>query len=195
MTVDQLLKKEFDRHRAEGSIHPVVKNLGFDFVPLRHPKMDDWRSTKKGVERTHQATGFDIFGAVDDIWVDSDGKAIVVDYKATAKDAPVTTLGNQGFHNSYRRQLDIYSWLLRGQPDIEVSAKAFWLYVTGRKSASDFGGMLVFDPALIEYHPDVSWIEPFLEKVAGYAASASPPAPGADCEQCTYRERVNDCLK
>ena len=195
MAVDELLKKEFDRHRAEASVHPVVRHFGFDFVPLNHPKIDDWRSVKKGVERSDSKSGLDVFGAVDDLWVDANGKVIVVDYKATAKASPVTQLGNLGFHNSYRRQLDIYSWLLQGQADIEVSDQAFWLYVTGRKAAEEFGGHLVFDPALIEYRPDVSWVEPFLGEVAKISAMQTAPESSADCEQCQYRSKVDSVLR
>lgn len=40
--VDKLLKKEFDIHRADGTIHPLMKVYGIDAVPLAHEKIDEW---------------------------------------------------------------------------------------------------------------------------------------------------------
>lgn len=190
MTVDELLKKEFDRHRSDGTVHPVVSNLGYDFVPFKHPKINDWRDTKIGLSRVDADTGFEVFGAVDDLWVASDGSVVVVDYKATAKTSPVKRLGTYPYHDGYRRQLDIYSWLLQGQSGLTVNPKAFWLYVTARKGAADFGGKLIFDPALIEYKPNVSWIEPFLKRVRAFTDSPTAPESGAECELCNYRAEV-----
>ena len=187
MTVDELLKKEFDRHRAAGTVHPVVRHLGHEFVPFKHAKIEAWRDTKRGLSRIDNATNFEVFGAVDDLWVDAEGNVIVVDYKATAKTSPVKRLGTYPYHDGYRRQLDIYSWLLQGQDNINVSSRAFWLYVTARRGAAEFGGILTFDPALIEYKPDVSWIEPFLREIRAYVDSTKVPEMSPDCELCRYR--------
>jgi CRISPR/Cas system-associated exonuclease Cas4 (RecB family) len=190
MTVDELLKKEFDQHRAAGTVHPVVKHLGYDFVPFKHPKIDDWRDTKIGLSRVDPDTAFEVFGAVDDLWIANDGGVVVVDYKATSRTSPMKRLGTYPYHDGYRRQLDIYCWLLQGQSGITVSNKAYWLYVTARRGAAEFAGRLAFDPALIEYKPNVSWIEPFLKKIRAYADSPIAPESGAECELCVYRHAV-----
>lgn len=104
--VDTLYKKEFDVHRAAGTVHPVVAELGYSFVPFRHEKIDEWRSNFTGISFLDQDTNLHLHGAVDDIWVSEDGKLLVVDYKATAKADPVTELTDADYHNSYRRQLE-----------------------------------------------------------------------------------------
>ena len=86
--VDALLKKEFDVHREVGTSHPLMSEAGIDAVPFPHPELETWRSNFKGIRVPHQTSGFELFGAVDDIWQErGTGRLIVVDYKATAKDA------------------------------------------------------------------------------------------------------------
>ena len=38
--VDELLKREFDTHRAKGSKHPLVEKYGLDAVPLVDDRME-----------------------------------------------------------------------------------------------------------------------------------------------------------
>jgi RecB family exonuclease len=85
--VDKLLKKEFDLYRKEGKPHPLMVRDGIDAIPFSHPKLDHWREAfTGGVEYVHPETNFRITGAVDDIWMKSDGSLYVVDYKATSKE-------------------------------------------------------------------------------------------------------------
>jgi ATP-dependent exoDNAse (exonuclease V) beta subunit len=44
--------------------------------------------------------------------VDKEGVLYVVDYKATAKDVAVTELTTAPYHDTYRRQMEFYQWLL-----------------------------------------------------------------------------------
>ena len=88
--VDGLLKKEFDAHRAAGTPHPIQENAGPGMVPAAHPQIDEWRENFKGVQVLHEPTNLLITGAIDDLWIDEDGRYYVVDYKATAKAEPVS---------------------------------------------------------------------------------------------------------
>src|SRR3990167_711636 len=124
--VDALLKKEFDEHRAEGTAHPLMEEYGLDVVPFKDNRMDAWRDAlKRGVEYMHTETGLPISGAVDDIWVRPNGELVVVDYKATSKDGKITEL-DQDWHIGYKRQLEVYQWLLR-RNDLPVSNTAYWV--------------------------------------------------------------------
>ena len=68
--VDALLKKEFDGYRAEGEPHPFMTAAGLNAVPHPHAQLDTWRSNFKGIRFVHEATGFELFGAIDDLWRD-----------------------------------------------------------------------------------------------------------------------------
>ena len=80
--VDTLLKKEFDIHRASGTPHPLMKAYGLDAVPFQHEKMEEWRdSLRRGITYLHPQTNLFFTGGVDDVWIDKEGKLIIVDYK------------------------------------------------------------------------------------------------------------------
>lgn len=194
IAVDELLKKDFDQSRREGSVPPVLRNKGFNFVPFSHPNIEAWRDTKRGLERKHEASGITVYGALDDLWLDEDGSIMVVDYKATAKDQPVKTFSNLGYHDGYKRQLDFYSWMMAAQ-GITVSPRAFIFYVTARKSAPDFSGKLIFDPELLEHQVNTDWIEPFLERVKITLESGKVPAGREDCRACDYRLRAAQAIE
>jgi hypothetical protein len=183
--VDSLLKKEFDVHRSEKTVHPLVASAGLDLVPFQHEQIDEWRSNFKGIQVNFDQLGFLLTGAVDDIWVTPKGELVVVDYKATAKAVAMTEVPTGGFYDSYRRQLDFYQWLLR-QLGFGVSATSYWLYCTGNPQADVFNQTLSFECHLIPYISDDTWVIPTLERIySALNSSALPPAePG--CEYCAY---------
>ncbi len=109
--VDALLKKEFDKYRIEGTSHPICLTHGIDAVPFTHPDLDDWRMNLKGIQYLHEPTNFIITGAIDDLWVKSDGELIVVDYKATSTTKAITL--DEEYRQAYKRQMEIYQWLFR----------------------------------------------------------------------------------
>ena len=186
--VDSLLKTEFDVHRAAGTVHPIVAEAGLSHVPFAHDQLDKWRANFTGVQALHQPTNLLVFGAVDDIWVNSDGQLIVVDYKATAKKEQVTEVGTDGFHAAYRRQLDVYQWLLR-QNGFDVSPTAYWLYCTGIPDAPAFNKRVEFRTALIPYEGDTGWIEPVLLELKAALDAEELPASSESCEICSYFEK------
>ena len=131
-TIDALFKKEFDAYRESGEPHPMMINAGIDAVPFAHEQMDTWRENFTGVQYQHADTNFLIFGAVDDVWVRSDGELIIVDYKATAKDKEIKDLDPKGgWHDSYRRQMEVYQWLMRGN-GFKVSDTGYFVYANAR---------------------------------------------------------------
>ena len=98
-----LLKKEFDIHRAAGTIHPLLKNYGLKLRPLQHEDLNQWRENFVGVQHHHELSNFLVTGAVDDIWVDDKGILYVVDYKSTSKSTEVNI--DADWQISYKRQM------------------------------------------------------------------------------------------
>lgn len=188
IAVDGLLKKEFDIHRAAGTRHPLLEQYGVDLVPFRHTQIDTWRENFVGVQTLHQKTNLLVFGAVDDVWVDAAGTLYVVDYKATSKDAPVTTLDDTKWHNQYRRQMEVYQWLLR-QNGFEVSNTGYFVYVNGKKDNKAFDAKLEFDVNLIPYTGSDAWMEQTLLSLK-QCLLGSMPGYGDECEFCIYRKNM-----
>lgn len=188
--VDHLLKKEFDIHRVAKTAHPLMKQYGVDAVPFVHKDLDTWRENFNGIEHVHEKTGFTISGAVDDVWVNPEGELIVVDYKATSKDEEITAL-DQDWHDGYKRQMEVYQWLLR-QNDFKVSDTGYFVYANGIKDKKAFDGKLEFDVTLIAHKGDDSWVEKTIIDIKECLESDTIPKVGDGCEYCAYREAARD---
>ncbi len=186
--VDHLFKKEFDIHRADGTAHPIMEQYGIDAVPFKHPQMDVWRDNFKGVEIKHKSTGFTVFGAVDDIWINPDGELIVVDYKATSKNEKIEKL-EEDWHIGYKRQMEVYQWLLR-QNGFKVSDTGYFVYANAYKDKKAFNGKLEFDVTLIPYKGDDSWVEKTIIDLKKLLDEGNIPEAETDCDYCRYRDAV-----
>ena len=183
--VDHLLKKEFDIHRAKASQHPLQKQYGIDAIPFDHPDIGKWRENFVGVQYLHPETNLLITGAVDDVWVNPKGELHVVDYKATSKDGDVSI--NAEWQDSYKRQLEIYQWLLR-KNGFRVSDVGYFVYCNGKRDLKAFDGRLEFDVVVIPYTGDNSWIEGALMDVHRTLRAKKIPDADPRCEYCAYRK-------
>jgi hypothetical protein len=180
VAVDHLLKNEFNSFRGKGVPSRLV-NEHLSFVPTDHPKLDVWRENFKGVTRTYKDIEF--FGAIDDLWNDQNNVHYVVDYKATSKNDEVNL--NADWQISYKRQVEFYQWLLRGN-DLKISNQAWFVYANGIKGDGFFNDHMDFTTKLISYEGDASWIEPTLDKLLNCLASHSAPEAAVDCAYCNY---------
>lgn len=190
-TIDELFKKEFDIHRAAGTQHPImVANKLTGVLPFAHKSLDDWRYTFTGVVVLHKPTNLHVFGAVDDVWVNADGELIVVDYKATSKDKDVGI--NSDWQISYKRQMEVYQWLLR-QNGFQVSSTGYFVYTNARMDMDGFADHLEFKTKLIPYTGDDAWVEPTLHEMKVCMEGDMPPVGvsimGGVCEHCDYARR------
>ncbi|HEY4506193.1 MAG TPA: PD-(D/E)XK nuclease family protein [Candidatus Paceibacterota bacterium] len=181
--VDHLLKKEFDIHRAEGVAHPLMKHYGIDAVPYQHDDLNIWRENFKGVSFYHAPTNFTFSGAVDDVWVNPAGELRVVDYKATSKDAEVTL--DADWQDGYKRQMEIYQWLLRANK-FKVSNTGYFVYANGKRDREAFDGKLEFDVKIIPYEGSDTWVEKALTDARECLSGELPPM-NDECEYCVYR--------
>ncbi len=191
--VDKLLKQEFDVHRAAGTKHPLLETYGVDAIPAKREELDEWRENFKGVCFHHEPTNFIISGAIDDLWIDSKGNYIVVDYKATSKEESITEL-NKEWQDSYKRQMEVYQWLLK-QNGLSVSSTGYFVYCNGRTDTDAFDGKIEFDVTLIPYTGSDNWVEETLYKIKETLNSNDLPEADADCDFCLYRREVAKVLR
>lgn len=189
--IDELFKKEFDTYRADGQPHPLMIEAGVAAIPFAHNELNTWRHNFTGVNTLHKPTNLHIFGAVDDVWVEPDGKLIVVDYKATAKAEPVKELKEEGsWHDTYRRQMEIYQWLL-GQNGFDVSPTGYFVYATGTWDRDKFDNVVEFETHIFPYHGNSDWVEGTIGQMKQVMDSDTMPAVGTaamggPCEFCMY---------
>ena len=196
--IDELFKKEFDSYRAKAEPHPLMVDNQIKAIPYAHKDLDTWRYNFTGIVAVHTPTNLHVFGAVDDIWVNDAGQLIVVDYKATAKDKEVSI--DADWQISYKRQLEVYQWLLR-QNGFDVSDTGYFVYTNGRTDLDGFNNRVEFRTKVIPYTGHDAWVESTLVKMkATMENDVMPPigeaAMGGACDYCTYaRSRTELTLK
>lgn len=195
--IDELLKKEFDKHRAKGEPHPLMLEYKVDAIPFAHTDLNKWRENFVGVQALHEPTNLFVTGAVDDLWTDDQGRLIVVDYKATAKQSDVNI--DADWQIAYKRQMEVYQWLLK-QNGFEVNPTGYFVYANGRLDAESFSDKVEFRTKIIPYEGDFAWVEKALNDMKKCLESDMPKvgtaAMGGPCDYCEYaRSRTELTLK
>ena len=185
IAVDELFKREFDACRARQAPHPLFATVGLEAVPLQDPRLKQWRHNFTGVRWFDADTGWTLFGAVDDLWLGTDGRVMVADYKATAKAEHVTAAT---LHPAYRRQADVYQFLV-AQQGLEVSDRAWFVYANGLKTADGFHDTLRFDTRLVPYDGNRSWVLEAFRSAVSLVLSGQRPDSGAECAWCRFAAR------
>jgi len=187
--VDALLKQEFDWYRTHGMKHPLIIKYELDAIPAMHADLDKWRENFQGIRYLHEPTNLIITGAIDDLWQNSQGEYIVVDYKATSKKASITAL-DAAWQNGYKRQMEIYQWLLRknGYPVVDTG---YFVYCNGKKEASMFNNHLEFEVTLIPYTGNDNWVEKTVSAACECLNQNTLPEANANCDCCNYLAAVH----
>ena len=189
ITVDELLKKEFDQYRKDQKPHPMMIKNNLDFVPFQHEDLDVWRnSLKGGISYLDKKTNLIIHGGVDDIWFDlKEKKLVVVDYKAQSTNYPVTTRSylNSEWHLSYKLQMDIYVHILR-KMNFNVSDMSYFYVCNGEKTNGKFANKIDFKTTLVPYKVNTSWIDNKLSELKEVLNLDVPPNIVSTCEKCAY---------
>lgn len=194
VAVDALLKKEFDTHRVTQTQHPLLAKYGVNAIPFKHKEMDVWRENFVGIQYLHTPTNLIIFGAVDDVWIDPEHNLIVVDYKATSKEGTIESLSDTKWEAQYKRQLEVYQWLLR-RNGFSVSNTGYFVYVNGKKDRKAFDGKLEFDVTLIPHIGDDAWVEPRIFDMHACLTSEHLPSENTECEFCAYRTAAGTTIR
>lgn len=195
--VDELLKREFDTHRANGTTHPLLKQYGLEAVPLNDERMEEWRDAlRRGISFHHEASNITLRGGIDDVWTTPSGELIIVDYKATSKKEGPSS--DADLYDSYKRQMEIYQWLFL-KNGFTVSPTGYFVYVNGKSDAKAFDGKLEFDIVLIPYTGDSAWVDPALMRLKQMLVSEEIPPVGTSfgggpCDFCSYREAAGKKL-
>jgi len=182
--VDTLLKKEFDILRNEGKANALMEKYKIEAIPFKHPKIDEWRNNRKGIQYLHQPNNFLVYGAIDDLWINSKNELHIVDYKATSTTQEITL--DAEYRQGYKRQAEVYQWLFR-KNGFKVSDIAYFVYCNGKTDRDTFDGVLEFDIQIIDYKGNDSWIEPVLSNIKKCLESDNVPLANPECKYCKYR--------
>jgi len=188
--IDELFKKEFDTFRAKKQPHPLMSEYKIDAIPFAHKDLDKWRENFVGIQTMHEPTNLLLFGAVDDVWVNPAGELIVVDYKATSKKGEVSL--DAEWQESYKRQMEIYQWLLR-QNGFQVSSTGYFVYTNGKADADGFFDKVEFKTIIIKHTGTSDWVEQTVVAAKQCMDGDIPPVGksimGGECEHCAYARK------
>jgi RecB family exonuclease len=130
-----------------------------------------------------------VTGAIDDIWVTSEGEVIIVDYKSTSKEEKVSL--DKEWQIGYKRQMEVYQWLFR-QNGFKVSSTGYFVYCNGKTDREAFDAKLEFEIDLIPYTGNDSWVEKALTDIRACLMNEKLPAPAKACDYCSYRKAARD---
>ena len=195
VAVDALLKKEFDTYRKKKKPHPIMIQYGLHAIPFQHHELDLWRNNFKGIRHLHKWSNLFLYGAVDDLWIFTDGSIAVVDYKATSTRQEITL--SSPYREGYKKQLEIYQWLF-AQEGFDVSPRSFILYVNGKSDRDAFNNRLEFDAQIIEHVGDCGWVDGAMVG-AKDCLMGELPEPREYCEWCHYgaslRQKNSECFR
>lgn len=181
MAVDSILKNEFDHYRAQGREHPEVKQiLNLNLKPFNEDQFFDWR---KNACVYHKETNFNIFGKLDDVWINEDKqKLYLADYKSGA----VSTTKKFELHESFRNQMDIYLWIAK-QLDPRFQEISFFYYKKLKKG--DFMNESNFVTEIVEYPADDRWVEEIIVHLKRDLDNTQPPNSHSECKHCHYSSK------
>ena len=179
LAIDSLLKQEFDVCRENGTAHYIIKKYNINAIPYKCDQINTWRTNFTGVQFHHKPTDFLVFGAVDDVWVNPEGELIVVDYKATgAKEYKI--------YDSYKRQMEVYQWLL-AMNGYKVSKTGYFLFAKVNKEGGFAEGKLFFDLSLEPLEGDSSWVEGAITKASKLLKTPIPDS-NPECIYCQFAQ-------
>jgi len=166
-----------------------MHDLNINALPYQHKNLDNWRENFKGVQYFDEKNNFIITGAVDDIWINVDTEElIVVDYKSTSKNSEVSI--NEEWQVGYRRQMDVYQWLLR-KNGFSVSNYGFFVYCNGDKSQDRFDNKINFKVSILKYEGNSDWVDDSINKIKLLLDQDTIPEYTENCNYCIYLNDMN----
>lgn len=184
--VDFLVKQEFDKYRATGSLPPVFAREGLDAKLYPGEELATWRNNFKGISHFDEDLNALLYGAVDDVLEFADGSLAVVDYKSTGS-REIT------IYDDYRKQMDVYTHILNRMGHA-TRPHAYFVFYQVDKTGGGFSNALPFTEELRRVDADPSWVAGAFEKAVQTARQTKPPASGGangqPCAHCLYVANV-----
>jgi hypothetical protein len=117
---------------------------------------------------------------------------MVVDYKSTSKPEQIIAL-DKDWHDGYKRQMEIYQWLLRGN-GLDISKTGYFVYCNADTGVEKFDGKLEFALTLIPYEGDDSWVSGTIKEIKKCLDGDTIPPSAEDCDLCAYRQAALQVL-
>lgn len=171
--MDIVLKKYFDKHRANGTVPDEIKETKAKLFS-DNELLEVWKNNRKGLRWEDPKTGFTLMGAVDEILIKGK-KLIVLDFKTRGFPLKEDTA------MSYADQLATYVFLLR-KNGYDVEDKAYLLFYHPLEVK---GKSVDFNTDLVEIKVNVKDAEK-LFKDAVKCLLGKEPKKHEECKWCNW---------
>ena len=221
---DVLLKRDQDQYRGERP-SPIMISAGLEHLrPFAHPDLELWvdsmnfGKTDRHFNTLHEETNIKFGGGLDDVFENIEtGELHIVDYKSTSQDGsgkanpdpldesflqPPTDPKKRDFKAGYRRQAEMYQWILR-RKGYKVSDTAYFLYVDALSRGRN--GMLIdqdphtawmeFEAQIIPYEGNDSWVEGALFRAKELVQQEEPVPHADDCDKGRWLREASTAKK
>lgn len=183
--MDRVMKKHFDSHREEKTKPEELREIeGKLFQNLE--MLNRWRNSFQGLKFRDEKTCVTLMGALDDLFVTSDGKHAPLDFKTRGFPRKEDT------HSYYQHQMDLYSFLLQknGMEPADFAILIFYHPISVNKNHD-----VVFDPDTVKIPISPANGEK-LFRDAAECLKGEIPEPSEYCDFCrlmnmkTYSKRI-----
>jgi hypothetical protein len=177
--MDRILKQHFDMHRKQGMPPEELENKFVGVLFHDMDKLNAWRNHFKGLRYTDPNSGVELMGAIDDLFVTSDGKVAPLDFKTRG-----FPRGNSS-HTYYQHQMDLYSLLLEknGLKPADFAILIFY-HPVGVNKTHD----VIFDPDPVKLPVDRKRAETIFLDAVKCIQRSEPPEPNPECEWCKWNK-------
>lgn len=219
-TTDILLKRDADAVRGKKSL-PLWEAHGLGhLIPFEHEDLENWTNSlhyglnDRYFNTIHEETNIKFGGGLDDVFYNTKTNQLhIVDYKSEAqgtrspeKYSPRPSSIDKPWKIGYKRQMDMYVWLMR-RKGFDVSSTGYFVYVDAQHSGVD--GMLKdenpekalmsFNATILPYEADTSWVEPTLFEIKDFLLNQKTcpehTPKGADFTGCDAGRYLNEAMR
>jgi hypothetical protein len=181
--VDFLVKQEFDKYRREGTLPPILMRHNIRAKLFNGPELPVWRENFKGIQYVDEDLNAMLCGAVDDILEFPDASLAVVDYKSSGS-------REIKIYDDYKRQMDVYNWLLQ-RKGYQTQAEAYFVVYQVDKTGGGFQNALPFREELRVIKTNPEWVGDVFEQAVIVARRETPPDLETPCEHCIYVQKAS----
>lgn len=193
-TIEAQYKAEFDHYRSIGKAHPLMIQQNINAIPYANDLLMAWRNPYQGYDQggirfTDPNLGVELYGGVDDIWINSQQELMIVEYKTTSITGPIILDTRNRWHKEYMKQLSFYAWLFK-QNNYNVHEVGYFLFCNGMGDIDNPDSVIKFEKSLIPYIIDDSWVPDCIERAVNCLQQTNPPMPLLTCEYCLFFIRV-----
>lgn len=219
---DKLLKRDFDSVRGRKT-HSTLAKAGLGhLIPFDHEDLEKWTNslhfglTPRHFNTLHEETNILFGGGLDDVLQNQDSGVLhIVDFKSTSNQSnePYRVNLEGQWKASYKRQMDMYIWLMR-RKGFETSDIGYFVYVDGlhdgingmleskenaidlpkdyapMESLYDQNGVMYFGLAVLEYEANTAWVPEVLKEIKECLTTSSCPVHAEGCEYAQFLDQT-----